>query len=179
MTIRCVADGGNCCGLKHIFGFGSNPDEVFEPYETGEPGNHEYGGDHGYRDKDAFFFRFPKQTARERLRDMLKHIREEKVYEVFQITLVDGYGGGHKCEKDPKQKIEEKYLNNSDWFSQREWFPIIRALGFRKVNRWYNSNSGNYVICFQLRMDPKYYERYNKKKKKNTKKPAPAPFLSS
>jgi len=186
MSIRLVADGGNCCGLKHLFGFGKDPDSRVLAYKNkdGQPkflhGSPEYGaeihgvgGDHGTRFQDVFRLDLPEQSCKERFHALLKKLRDKNSFGLVQVTLNDGRAKD-VTDKSPEGEVYEN--NICHWPNQRKWYPILRAAGFRQVNRWFNINSYNYVTCWQLRMDPKYYERYNKKKKTAAK---PAPFQTA
>ena len=165
--IRCVADGGSCCGLRHIYNFGNKPEYRIPAYKTAK-----YGGSHGNRDHDAIKVEFPAQTCKERLASVLEKLRKTEFYGIVQVTLVDGYAGEGSNKRDPKGRVQAQYLTPG-WYNQRKWFPILQDHGFRVVNRWFNSNSGNYVKCFQLRMDPAYYKRFKKEQKKPKVAPAP------
>ncbi|QDP50580.1 MAG: hypothetical protein Tp1125DCM00d2C21254131_21 [Prokaryotic dsDNA virus sp.] len=170
MTIRLVADGGNCCGLKHLYGFSYDPDFRVSAHESGQ-----VGGNHGYRNMDAVKVSFPAQTMKERFHAQLEALRKNYPYGIVQVTLADGPAKARadgKVSKLPGAPVQHKN-------PQTKWFPILEAEGFERVNRWYNSNSGNYVVCYQLRMDPAYHQMCKERMKKEGVKKKTAPFRRS
>ncbi len=189
-VLRVVADGGNCCGLKHIYGFGNSPTTRCAAYRTlkgrqtagiDNPYGCQLGGDHGHRDKDATYVDLPEQTAEQRFYDLVETIRKNGLKRhLIQCTLVDGYG--HGSDGSPDWEIHEAYLDLNEWYHQRQWYPIMEKAGFKQVNRWMNSNSSNYVTCWQLVMCPDWEKEwlekklFTKEKKEEPEKAKAAPF---
>ena len=186
--LRVVADGGNCCGLKHIYGFGQKPTEKQAAYRTlkgrqtvggDNPYGCQMGGDHSHRDKDATYVDLPKQSGEQRLYDLVETVRKNGLKRhLIQCTLVDGYGIG--SDGNPDWEIPEACLNLNEWYHQRNWYPVLEKAGFKQVNRWMNTNSGNYVTCWQLVMCPDWEKEWLEKKlftqKEEPEKVKAAPF---
>lgn len=129
-----VFHGGLCCGIKTVYGF---------PYGTGidfarkcpVPGVAEQKP-HGNPDRqgrpvqsDLYFYteKLPAETTEERLVRYIKFMEEHRPRNILEATLIT------PCQDGAIALLEE--------------------YGFKKVNQWENSNSGNTVVVLHKNIE--------------------------
>jgi hypothetical protein len=130
--------GGMCCGIKHIFELGSDPQMLISgisPRLNGAPPNDDIN--YTYHSVGINFFKgsAPKETYEERFNRYLDYLRIHRPHGIVETSIIT--------------------LMNGGFFSQEKWLPIFDAAGFKEVTPEggvYNSNSGNKVRVFHLYM---------------------------
>ena len=118
--------GGECCGVKHITGFYSQPNDTAYPKPETDKRNHDANGDNVRSDWDFCWEPLPNQTYRERLVAYINFLKRVRPSGAIELTLTG-------CQ-----------LNIYGWA------PILAELGFKKVVEFWNSNSGDRVSIFYL-----------------------------
>lgn len=146
--------GGQCCGIKVIYGFSSNPREVLgkvvaNPISSVQAyslQNKDRRGATVSSDLNPCLKDFPAQTGIERLDALVEWVKEWRPEGIIEITLTDAY--------------------------QKKWYPLLKSRKFKQVAKFYNSNSGNIVRIFHL-IYGEANEELKKRKKRPSKQAAP------
>lgn len=122
--------GGKCCGIKTIYGFGSNPQHGVGPIEDYiriRKCNRDSNGDHVGSDGRFFHATAPAETGVERLDRYLRYCDQRRPGGVIEIVLAD-----------------------YEWLPpfNAQWWPLLEERGFTKTAEFKNSNSGNKVTIY-------------------------------
>lgn len=151
--MKVLYHGGLCCGIKIIYGFQGNPAynecKTYEPEWVKDPSlkdskmNKDKRGVNVSSEESPCPLAFPRQTGLERLKALIKWVKEWRPKGIIEITLTDAY--------------------------QSYWYPELKKLRFKEVNKFVNSNSGNTVRIFHL--------KYGQPRKSSKKAPLPS-FLT-
>lgn len=128
--MQLVFHGGKCCGIKTVYRMGSTPTESQPALQKLSRRNNR-DQNYGEVSSDMRFFtdEAPEEDGKSRLIryiDFMKHWRPSNILEVVL------------CK------------SQYDWQDQSDWIPVLAELGFRQVNKHYNSNSGNDVLVWHL-----------------------------
>lgn len=132
--MKILLHGGDCCGIKHIEGFGDWPSMILcareETKESSFFCDHWSGlNDMRYRRPDRghldFFYKAaPKETAWRRFYRFVKFITDNRTHGLIEVTLTKG--------------------------EQDKWVPILKRKGFKMVTEFANSNSAETVCVWHL-----------------------------
>lgn len=121
--------GGKCCGIKVIWGFGSNPLAMDSSLEAIKITNADIAGDN-VSTRDRFFhLAAPEETCVERLDRYIAFVKVKRPKHIIEAVLAE---------------VTTGYLD------QKVWFPILEERGFKRINKAKNSNSGNTCHVFHL-----------------------------
>lgn len=130
--MKIVYHAGRCCGIKTIAEFQHHPS-----YNEGEIAESKYKEGVHNRDKCGFDIEskqnlyygkaLPKQTGEERLTAYIDFLRVKRKSGLVEIALAKG-----------------------SYIDQSPWFDVLKGMGFKRVARFRNSNSGNMVSVFHL-----------------------------
>ena len=132
--LRLVNHGGQCCGIKTIFGF-MDFDVAHQfmcdslPLVTKD--NSDINYDVVTSDKRFFTDSAPKENYFERLERYIAFVAERRNNHLIEVTLNAG-------------------RDSPVYNHQREWLLHLEGLNFKEVNRFYNGNSGNFVAIMHL-----------------------------
>jgi hypothetical protein len=130
--MRLVFHGGKCCGIKTIYGLGTDPDEILEsepkaPY----PRNHDSAGEHVNSNLDFFTDEAPEESAKDRLDRLIAFCEKRRPCGIIEIVLAD---------------------SQYPMFDQLPpWEKLLRRRKFKRVTPKggiFNSNSGNNVHVY-------------------------------
>jgi hypothetical protein len=128
------AHGGHCCGIRHIWGLGTDPTKslpaLAAPTVEGGVRRH-----HSSSPASHYIQARPAETAVERLDAYLTSLRAQNPGGLVEVVLRDAYGK------------RQMYLD------QLDWVPVLEGRGFRFVGRCLNSNSKNFVYVFHLTLE--------------------------
>jgi hypothetical protein len=118
--------GGECCGVKHISGFFSCPDQTAREKDESARRNHDKMGDTVRSDWNFCWESLPTQTYKERLVAYIDFLKRVRPSGAVELTLTDYQLGMYG------------------------WKPVLEELGFKQVVSFWNSNSGNNVFVYYL-----------------------------
>lgn len=128
--------GGMCCGVKHIYEMGTNPEALNYSFEAVNTCNADINYTYTMQDKRLYPNAAPNETGIERLDRYLAWLKEYRPSGIVEIILTcEGFLGPYT--------------------DQSKWVPILEERGFKKVTPEggvYNSNSGNQITIFHLIM---------------------------
>lgn len=135
--MQLVSHGGNCCGIKTIYGFMPSPETDIGPLE--KFGHSDGDADGTMQPLTRFFHESaPKESGLKRLKRYIDYLSERRPDGLLEIALVE--------------KVRYRVPTSGPfWHAQEEWFPVVEKLGFKMVSRFCNSNSGNVVRVYHLR----------------------------
>lgn len=133
MSLKLVFHGGECCGMKHIFGFyGNKPNSPQPAIEKLVKANkHDFYGISVRSDLPFFSEHAPEETTLERLDRYLDFLRRNRPSGIVEVCL-----GDWNC-------IPQK----------THWHEPLTERGFKLVNENFNSNSGNEFQVYHLNMN--------------------------
>ncbi len=134
--MRLGFHGGMCCGIKHIFELGTDPDSMCGPLKKKESLSDDVTYDYVCSDTNFFTDEAPEESKKDRLDRYLSFLSVRRPCGIVEITLIT-----------PRHSL-----------SQKKWIPIITERGFKEVtpeDGIYNSNSGNRIRVFHLYMERK------------------------
>ena len=115
--------GGACCGMSHIFNLGSSP-EYLLPALPAAPVHQPLG--------TRYPLARPEETAKERMAAFLDYYDAHEYVSLITEVTVIGY---HRTVGSLESQ-------------NARWQETLLGLGFKVVNRFLNSNSGNVVIVY-------------------------------
>lgn len=130
-----VFHGGECCGIKHIYGMGCHPGAIHDKHDPNEHEAHDDEDQCGERVNSRLSFfneDAPEETYVERLDRLIAFCRSERPQGIIEITLA--------VSPDLDRYYDQVTA----------WQPYLEARGFREVNSCMNSNSDNRVYVFHL-----------------------------
>lgn len=136
--MKITFHGGECCGIRHISGFGTEPNAKLSALEAIKyPGDRVAEADtYGLPVSSCFnvyTLDAPEETYVERLDRYLKFLDEFRPQGITEVTLAD---------------------DGTDYDNQLpEWEPLLLERGFVPVTNCYNSNSGNRVYVYHRKTD--------------------------
>jgi hypothetical protein len=128
--MRLVTHGGKCCGIKIIHSLLEYPTlRVDEVEDRDFPEGWSYAGgsgawEYGHPGEDFFFEEAPKETYLERMERYIAYCKTHRPKGMIEVTTAGG--------------------QNEIWKGHLEGF------GFKLVNEFKNSNSGNTVFVYHL-----------------------------
>lgn len=163
MTIKISAHGGNCCGIKHIWGFGQHATE-----NTSLPSYKKevHSGDHGGREDNCFPIDRPAETMKQRFHGLLHNLCKYRSNGLVEIVLVEG-GYTGDIDEEAERYCSCSYPCDGDEpceiFNQVQFFPMVEEVGFKAVSRFHNENSGHVVRVYHLAMTDDWCEEFQKK----------------
>lgn len=146
MTMRITHHGGGCCGIKQISMLGFSPDENLHPLE--EPKDKTSARHYAAQDarggnvessRNIYWFARPYESAGERFDAYLNFLKKHRPCSLVEVTIVP-------YEDSVEANGDEVLMTNY----QEEWQPFLRSRGFKMVNRFANSNSGNHIEVYHL-----------------------------
>lgn len=140
--LRMTLHGGQCCGMKQIFGF--------------RPGG-------GTQHKEPAYVSYPNVTKVPK-----KYVDNGNVY---TVVVNDALRFSEFIEPELTEARLDRFLNASEqsngiieiilaegrhpWTDQSEWVSVIEERGFVEVSQCYNSNSANIIHVYHLVKDTK------------------------
>lgn len=122
-----VFHGGKCCGVKTIYGMGSDPNDKVCSIVAHAKRNHDKNGDQVRSDLTFFHEGAPLEKAVERLDRYIEFMKRVRPQNILEICLAVG-----------------------SWTNQSAWFPALVERGFKEVTVHKNSNTGNMIHVFHL-----------------------------
>ena len=123
-----VFHGGKCCGIKTIYGLGTDPNAKTNSLDAHKARNHDSNGDEVKSDLTFFHEGAPYETCVERLKRYIDFMERRRPQNILEIALAE----------------------SSFWTDQSKWFPVLLEHGFKEVTVHKNSNSGNTIHVFHL-----------------------------
>lgn len=136
-----VNHGGKCCGIKTIYELGYDPDETLGAYNgTGKADNSDRYYNTVSSAQSFFTENAPAESRLERLDRFIEFTKRRRPRHLIEITL----GAGTKGDQT------------------KTWEEPLLERGFKLVNTFKNSNSGNIVNVYHL-----VYDETDKAKKEN------------
>lgn len=146
-----IFHGGKCCAIRTIHSFGNDPNEMMSerapaiqadrwPDTGGGPVHSYYELPYGKR---------PYESRLERLKFFISYLKSHRPGGLVEVALAcmpyteDNFDNWD--EDDKVEWCEEEC-------DQRLWFPHLEELGFRRVQKFINSNSDNEIHLFHLLM---------------------------
>jgi hypothetical protein len=122
---KLVNHGGKCCGIKIIYGFHSATSSLCEelPAAPGVNESDSYGRDVSSNER-FFTDSAPRETFEERADRYIEFVKRRRPRHVIEVVFEEGQLDYHG------------------------WRPWLRKHRFRKVTKFLNSNSGNYVTIY-------------------------------
>lgn len=136
MPQRINFHGGKCCGVKIISGFYHSPSGFAGSIKETSVSSNDFIGDHVSSMQNFFHLEAPSETGKDRLDRFLRYLRVRRPKGLVEVVLQD-YGGD-----------EDGYCSQV-----KNWEPILKSRGFKKVGAYWNSNSGNRCHVYHLAMD--------------------------
>lgn len=124
--------GGMCCGIKHIFQMGTSPNAVdsrIEQSTAKRPNTRDVSYIPAESSDNFYHLDAPSETKLERLKRYINFLSERRPSHIVEVVI-----------------------SESKWEHQNQiaWMPVLEELGFKKVSRAFNSNSGNTVHIYHL-----------------------------
>lgn len=120
--------GGKCCGIKTIYGFEENPDELELALTATPPTDHDILYNNVQSNMNFFHLAAPEETRLERLDRYIAYVKERRPWHIIEVALAEG-SFIHQIEA---------------------WGRILKERGFKLKTSAKNSNSGNTVHIFHL-----------------------------
>jgi hypothetical protein len=142
MTMMINHHGGKCCGIKTISGLCYDPGYTMWAIES---------NDGKYLEQDAcgvgvasnwnvYPYSRPKESAGERFDAYLDFLKIHRPCSLVEVTVVP-YNWEAKAEAGLNYTTDEY---------QVKWVKFLEARDFKRVARFANCNSGNYVEVYHL-----------------------------
>lgn len=159
MTMRITHHGGGCCGIKQIAMLGYSPDENLYPFDKPEDKKKaKYYADQDARggnvesSRNIYWFARPYESAGARFDAYLDFLKKHRPCSLVEVTIVP-------YEDSVAAGGDERYMAEY----QADWRPFLKDRGFKMVNRFANSNSGNHIEVYHLVLeDPDWeYDGYH------------------
>jgi hypothetical protein len=146
--MKITFHGGNCCGIKTISGLTLAPKDILWTLEEKSKFVSDTDANGGVVSSADNFYSFarPKETAGERFDAYMDFLRQYRPQGLVEVAIVRETGGAIKDQKDD-------YCGSS---YQEAWAPFLEERGFTMVNRFANSNSGNYVEVYHYVMKEEF-----------------------
>lgn len=128
--LHLVSHGGHCCGIKTIWGFGADPDDMAMAVKrvvTAKEATNAAIARLCMTNVDL-----PQEPGRDRLKRYVDYAVKAWPGHLLEVAIV------------------VKNAPHLAYSSQKAWIPILEDLGFKKVNEFKNSNTTNTVGVFHL-----------------------------
>jgi hypothetical protein len=130
--VKIGLHGGDCCGVKHIYGLGYYPNVMISARKGSVMTSYGQGWSDGTNDMmhrnrkgkcDFFNLAAPKETYAERFNRFVQFIKDNRLHGIIEVIL------------NPTMKA---------------WIPIIEDLGFKAVTLGKNSNTNLTITIYHL-----------------------------
>lgn len=132
--MKIILHGGNCCGMKHIYGLRTHPPGLTcarkgIPTRTSfgqspwSGGSNDMMHSNKYGKCDFFNEEAPKESYEERLKRFIAFIKKHRSHGIIEVVLN---------------------------VTQTAWIPILKELDFKKVSWGKNSNTANKITVYHL-----------------------------
>jgi hypothetical protein len=142
--MRITYHGGSCCGIKQISSLWNSPDWKLAAIKHKEghiPSvSRADAWGHEVKSTDNFYpFERPAETGGERFDAYMDFLRKHRPQGLVEVTIIAKY----------REALEDSsYVSKA----QEDWIPFLKKRGFKRVARFANSNSGNFVEVYHYIM---------------------------
>jgi hypothetical protein len=136
--IQRAGHGGQCCGVTHVYNIPSSPDAMIaerKKKDSFQQSAHLASYPYLYLVTNEGF---PKQTAAERMAEIVKRIE----------CGTEDDDDDDELEHGRPQGVIEVILTDEQLGENRDWHEVLTALGFELVTETENSNSGNILNIY-------------------------------
>lgn len=123
--------GGKCCGAKHIYGLGTNPEILRDAISGGSI----------LLGRNA-----PKESTELRLKRLLLGVIRFYPSVLVEVILRRGHHSKIDTLKANHDSVTDEMILEACSYSQLRWVPILKGCGFKVKETWHNSNSGNDLV---------------------------------
>lgn len=128
--LMLLSHGGDCCGIKQIYGFGKDPIDLVYAIKAAKTAKE--STDAATARRMMSNVNLPQESATDRLKRYVDYAVKAWPGHLLEVAIV------------------VKNAPHLVYSSQKAWVPILEDMGFKKVNEFKNSNTANTVGVFHL-----------------------------